>query len=448
MIASSFNQFRNSDNTGFCYVGPAATDRRLSRGYPRRGIDMHIDQPTMFAITAFVTVVSGLLLLFSWLQDRKVTTLAFWGTGFLVVAAGGVLALLRGPLPDFLSISVGNPLFIAGYGLMWCGARAFEGRRPLYFAAFAGAGVWILLCQIDAIAESTYVRIVFTTAVAAGYVLLTASEYWRARDKQLQSRWPAIVLLLAFAAMCLGRIALADVLASPAGTQPYDPNRIPLGAFAMLAINFCMAFLIVNMVKERAERAQRQNALVDPLTGVANRRAFFERGERLLSRVVAEGQPAAVLVLDLDLFKKINDTFGHQAGDRVLCAFCETAEDTLRPNDLFGRMGGEEFACLLPGASIENALAVAERIRANFEGSRVPGTQVSTSTVSIGVAMANDVGNDLEVLLAAADHALYQAKANGRNRVERARTVSPPLQPAMQPSPPQAAQQGLQTAAA
>jgi len=200
-----------------------------------------------------------------------------------------------------------------------------------------------------------------------------------------------------------------------------------------------MAFLVVNMTKERAELRQRQNALVDPLTGAANRRAFLETGERVLQRTLAEGKPAAMLVLDLDLFKKINDTFGHQTGDRVLCAFCDTATATLRPQDLFGRLGGEEFACLLPGATEANALAVAERIRANFEGRPIKfGTQVSKSTVSVGVAMARGVGDDLATLLATADTALYQAKANGRNRVEQAYVTSPPLQPVVDPPPPAA----------
>jgi diguanylate cyclase (GGDEF)-like protein len=401
---------------------------------------MHIDLPTMYAMTAFVTVVAGLLLLFCWLQDRSITSLALWGSSFLIIAVGGVLAVLRGNIPDLLSAGVGNTLGILAYGLMWCGARSFEERRPKYALAFAGAAIWIALCQIDEIYSSTYARIVVTSAAAAAYTFLAASEYLRACDTALVSRWPAIVLLLFHGTMCLARIAFADKLPFPAGTNGYDPNWVPLGAFAMLVNNFCLSFLIVNMAKERAELRQRQTALVDSLTGIANRRAFIEMGERVLQRTLAEGKPAAVLILDLDLFKNINDTFGHQTGDRVLCAFCETASETLRPNDLFGRMGGEEFACLLPGASAENALAVAERIRAGFEGRRINGTQVSNSTVSIGVAMASDIGSDLAALLAAADRALYQAKANGRNRVERARVLSPPLQPAMQPAPASAAE--------
>src|ERR1700710_1217679 len=100
---------------------------------------MYIDLPTMFAMTAFVTVVAGLLLLFSWLQDRRITSLALWGVSFLVIAVGGGLAILRGNIPDLLSVGFGNSLCILSYGLMWCAARSFEERRPNYVLAFAGA---------------------------------------------------------------------------------------------------------------------------------------------------------------------------------------------------------------------------------------------------------------------------------------------------------------------
>jgi diguanylate cyclase (GGDEF)-like protein len=175
------------------------------------------------------------------------------------------------------------------------------------------------------------------------------------------------------------------------------------------------------MAKERSELRHRRAAQLDSLTGVANRRAFMERAQRSLRRAVTEGRPVAVLLLDLDLFKQINDTFGHQTGDRVLCMFCDTASATLRPSDVFGRLGGEEFACLLPGASAPEALRVAERIRANFEGREAAaGAYDVVSTVSVGVATTQDIEGTLDALMAAADRALYQAKAKGRNRVERA----------------------------
>ena len=174
------------------------------------------------------------------------------------------------------------------------------------------------------------------------------------------------------------------------------------------------------MAKERAALQHRDSAELDPLTGVANRRAFLERGARVLQRSVTDNKPVAVLVLDLDMFKQINDTFGHQAGDRVLCNFCETVNTVLRPTDVFGRLGGEEFACVLPNVAASDAVRIAERIRMSFEECRsVVLNDEIVSTVSVGVATTQDVEPDLDDLMAAADRALYQAKARGRNRVEQ-----------------------------
>jgi diguanylate cyclase (GGDEF)-like protein len=365
-------------------------------------------------------------LLFSWLQDRSVTALALWGVALMCVSIGGALVVMQQPVIA-LSVYVGPALVLSGYGLMWCGARTFEGRTVPYAAAFLGALLWLVACQFDAFVQSQALRMRAASVLIVIYSLLVAGEYWRARDKELMSRWPAIVLMLVHAGCFFARIFLVEVLPFPAGISMDSIPWFPAGALVMLLHNFCMAFLIVNMAKERSELRQRRTAQLDPLTGVANRRAFMERGERLLARTTAQGQSAAVLLLDLDLFKQINDTFGHQTGDRVLCTFCDIANGVLRPTDVFGRLGGEEFVCLLPGATAAEALQVAERIRASFEGrDAVASARDVVSTVSVGVATTQDAGADLTALMVAAVRALYLAKAKGRNRVERAAAVTAP----------------------
>jgi diguanylate cyclase (GGDEF)-like protein len=125
------------------------------------------------------------------------------------------------------------------------------------------------------------------------------------------------------------------------------------------------------------------------------------------------------LLLDLDRFKRINDTFGHHVGDQVLVKFCAVAMAALRPDDLFGRLGGEEFASLLPDTSLDEGLAVAERIRSSFEATTLEaGANTLAVTVSVGVEMSIDPSPNLADIIKAADRALYRAKANGRNRVE------------------------------
>jgi diguanylate cyclase (GGDEF)-like protein len=126
-----------------------------------------------------------------------------------------------------------------------------------------------------------------------------------------------------------------------------------------------------------------------------------------------------VMLLDLDNFKSINDRFGHAVGDVVLQLFAEVASNCMRRADLFGRLGGEEFAALLPDATRERAMAIAEDVRRSFaEATREVDGRPVLATVSIGVVISYDSVLDISALLAQADHALYRAKDNGRNRVE------------------------------
>jgi diguanylate cyclase (GGDEF)-like protein len=151
-----------------------------------------------------------------------------------------------------------------------------------------------------------------------------------------------------------------------------------------------------------------------------NRRGFAEATSRVIEREANAGRPVTVMIFDIDHFKSINDRFGHPAGDEILKLFAAIVINTLRITDLSGRIGGEEFAALLP-CSLDEAVAAAERVREAFENSGIEddNTGPVATTVSIGVA-GGPAGTELEVLLAAADTALYQAKRAGRNRVETA----------------------------
>ena len=165
--------------------------------------------------------------------------------------------------------------------------------------------------------------------------------------------------------------------------------------------------------------AHKTAASMDPLTGMFNRRGFAEATSRVIEREANGGRPVTVMIFDIDHFKSINDRFGHAAGDEILKLFAAVVVNTIRITDLSGRIGGEEFAALLP-CSLAEAVVVAERVREAFENSGiVDDTGPVPTTVSIGVA-GGPAGTELEVLLAAADTALYQAKRSGRNRVEAA----------------------------
>lgn len=155
-----------------------------------------------------------------------------------------------------------------------------------------------------------------------------------------------------------------------------------------------------------------QSALTDGLTGVANRRAFDAALERELSIAARTGAPVSVVILDLDFFKKLNDTFGHQAGDDVLRGVGAALRTCVRQGDVVARYGGEEFALILPGATAEDAVAAARRVREVLQLVQAP----RAVTASLGIACQQGVGASGAELLAAADAALYAAKAGGRDQ--------------------------------
>jgi diguanylate cyclase (GGDEF)-like protein len=381
-----------------------------------------INLPTLCAVTAFITVISGALMLFAWLQNRSEPALALWGLGYLIGTAGGA-CLVRGSadVPTW-SICAGNALLCCAYGTMWAGARSFEGRRPRLALVVAGAAIWIAACQFPSFYQSNEARVTLACVIFASYSLLCAWEMWHPRDRELISRWPTLALAVIHAGFLLTRIHYVGQYEALSGAPYAQSVGLFVLAFETLFAAFCQAFLRMSMAKERAELAQRRAALTDPLTEIANRRAFFDVGLPLLKRTLADRRAAALLLFDLDRFKEVNDTAGHQAGDEVLRAFARLVADSIQPGDLLARLGGEEFACLLIDAPMAEALRLAERVRGRFEAMRFAALQADT-TVSVGVAMAGDTGRDLSSLLATADRALYRAKAEGRNRVAPAPLV-------------------------
>ncbi len=385
---------------------------------PHFAIDLH----TLFIVTVFISGTAGFLLLFAWMQNRRTIALALWGIGYLLGAAAAALLAAPTLLPGALSLGSGNTLLCAAYGIMWAGARSFEGRRVPLLLVAAGPIIWIFAFEFAGYTRSPTACIELISAILAAYAFLAAREIWYAKDRELISRWPTLAVVSVHAVFLLARVPFADVLAASAATGHPQSAFVPVIGFQALFVTLCLPFLRVAMSKERAELEQRRAALTDPLTGIANRRAFFERGAPLLAWAQEDRRSAALLLFDLDRFKEVNDTVGHHGGDRVLKAFCNLVGPAVGPGDMFARLGGEEFACLLADANMAQALQFAERMRGSFAMLRLPGIG-ARPTVSVGVAMAGEAGRTLPALLATADRALYRAKAEGRNRVARAPLV-------------------------
>ena len=382
---------------------------------------MSLDVNTLFIVTVYVEAILGLLLLFAWAQNTAIHGVAWWGFAHLIRAASIVLFGRYGMAPDFITIDLANALLFAAYAVTWTGARVFDGRpaEPVYLVT--GAVLWLLVCRLPVLADAVNARAMLASSIVATYTWLTAYEFWRGRSEQLVSRWPAIFMLFAHGALFMLRTPLASVL-------PWSVNDTMLGSVWLTVISFeallftiSIAFILLAMAKERTELRHRTAAMVDPLTGVANRRSFLHDAALLVKRHRLNPRSTAVMLLDLDHFKSINDRFGHALGDRVLEIFTDTAQQSVRATDLFGRLGGEEFAAVLNDTSRDKAMVVAERIREAFaQAAREIDNRPVGATVSIGLVHCEDEVLDIAGLLAQADQALYFAKERGRNRVELA----------------------------
>ncbi len=381
---------------------------------------MTLDVHTLFMVTIYVEAILGLLLLFVWAQNMALRAVCWWGFAHLIRLASIGLFGTYGEAPDLVSIDLANALLFTAFAVTWTGARVFDGRpvEPVYLVT--GAVIWLLVCRLPLLTDNMDTRSLVASAIITGYIWLTAYEFWRGRDEPLVSRWPAVIMLFAQGALFLLRTPMVGVLrGSPANDSMFGSVWMTVLSFESLLFTISTAFILLAMAKERTELRHRTAAMVDPLTGIANRRSFMQDASLLAKRHIGNPHPTAVLLIDLDHFKSINDRFGHALGDRVLAIFADAARKSMRGSDLFGRLGGEEFAAMLTETNREKAVAVAERIRESFAqmAHDVDGCPVR-ATVSIGLVHSQERTLDVQELLAQADHALYYAKERGRNRVE------------------------------
>jgi diguanylate cyclase (GGDEF)-like protein len=370
-----------------------------------------LDVPTLSFVAICIAGLLGLFLIFAWLQQRNVRALAWWGSAYLIGASS--IALWSAPAPLFLlPPEFPEALAFVACGMIWNGIRLFHGRRLLPLAAFAGALVWLILCQFPAVSAGSNARVAFGALVVAAYTFFIAIELWRERRKSLFSRVAAVVVPCLHAAIFLMPLAMQVLL--PAASAA---NWLAVLALETMIYAIGTAFIVLLMVSDRHIRVYRSAATTDHLTGLLNRGAFLESATSMCAHQGERSEPVTLLMFDLDHFKSINDRFGHATGDDVLRVFASVARASMRADDVVGRLGGEEFAAIVP-APMEMAIRIAERLRAGFEAAGVSvGPHAIGATVSIGAAESYAAVVDIDALLARADAALYRAKHDGRNRI-------------------------------
>jgi diguanylate cyclase (GGDEF)-like protein len=334
-----------------------------------------------------------------------------------------VLAALGLAYPN-LGAVVSNVILLGGFTLLRSGLRRLNGQPPpsygLSAALIVALAAWMSYASLGGTYSGRYGRIVIFSAYLTVLATLIAFDQWRARSSL--ARGPRLFAAAAFAvtaaANALRGVWVVIDPATQIGGFPSDFETV--FRLVMILSSFAVTVGAVLTISGRLLERLDAQASSDPLTGVLNRRGFEAVARPALARAAREAWPIALLVMDLDRFKAINDTYGHAVGDRVLSEFAVVANRCLRAQDVLARFGGEEFVALLGESGLTGAREVAERLRKAWaEHEMRDGETVLRNTVSIGIA-AVEPETALPIVDAhrRADEALYRAKQGGRDRVE------------------------------
>ena len=377
-----------------------------------------IDVRTLLVLVAVADVMVALVL---WIgAGRRLRHgVASW-IAALLARALAVSVLASGVQPQAGALAVAAALLALSMTLQGGALLAFDARRLpawVHSAVMAGAAVPFALLGTDVANAVLFGGVVFGAllmALAAIALQIHPPASGRARGRSVMAATFGFGAV-AFFVRGVTVMMAADPLRAFLSPTPFQGALLVMAAAAAIMGTF--AFLLLQ--KERAEGEAMRLATMDPLTGAYNRRTFHEIAERELSRIFRAGQPLSMIVVDLDHFRQVNETFGNRVGDQVLQKIADIVRTALRKEDMLVRYGGEEFLVMLPEVPGPGAVVVAGRIRKAVEAAPllVDGHAIPL-TVSVGVSARLDEGPEsIENLLARADGALALAKQRGRNRV-------------------------------
>ena len=383
------------------------------------GVHVSLDIRTQIIVLAVTLLAGTFALLMTWRVNRRVPGLELWALGYAVYTFGFFLMAGQQYLSPWASVVLANILVVGASYVLWSGTRSFMGGLPGHWGLlivsllFVGLG----LGYVVATDMNFPARIIIATAPMVLINVLMGFAFLKRIPQDLVSaRFLAGLSFFHATALAIriGYVAYAQ----PTGMLP-DAGWFESCVFLeanLLAVLFPIGLIV--LMTERLQFELRQQAAFDPLTGIFNRRAFFEAANPVLARGVRQNQPATLLMIDIDHFKAVNDTYGHGAGDMILEGVAEIVSKALREQDILARFGGEEFIALLPNAGLDQAVVVAERVRKavavhSFDSK---GGHASVS-VSIGVGGGSCSETPLSQYIESADMALYRAKSDGRNCV-------------------------------
>ena len=362
----------------------------------------------------------------------------FWAASCYIAAFGATVSMLRNFTDSLIPLLFGGTLLIAGCCMASMGVSRFYGlpaawRGSALTTVISFAGILFFLVVQDSMEMRVLVYSVgLSIPIALTLKLVLSRRDGHDNPGARLAGIIAILLLTVNVIRCAAGVLHIGGAVTPLQFNPFQAILVLLLVFLSMAWNF--GFLLMAIDRLRNEVADL--ALLDDLTGVGNRRLLLQRLTEECARSERSGEPFALLVIDLDGFKAINDTHGHAAGDACLQHFTLMAQTRLRPGDMLARTGGDEFCVVLPASKLGEAAMIARRILdvCREDAEACVGTDIPIA-LSIGVAQwTREIGVFPDRLIAAADHALYAAKNDGKNR-HAVYDPSPPLAPGHEAMP-------------
>ena len=383
---------------------------------------MHLDLPTLLFVSFLAAISAAIGFTSLMLVLRGQAALRVWVASLWISTIGITLISLRGQVPDLVSIVFANSAIAFAGSQMVRGMSLHLGRRfrwgvPLSIVLVYGAGIaWFAYAMPD-----LRVRIVLASLQAVIWDVWCLVLLLRYAPREIRLSCRIAALVIALDALLFAVRPFVPLSPGANGNLMQAGAPVTMTYVAGIVISLSAYFALLLMITERLMVDLRRAASIDALTGLLNRGAMLAEGRRSLAASAQHGQPFAVLALDLDRFKQINDRWGHEGGDAVLVHATAVLRKVVAwPGHAAGRYGGEEFLLTLPGADLQAASALAERLRAALDGSSVllNGHRIRATT-SIGVTVGEGGAATFEQLVSAADRALYRAKSDGRNCVRQ-----------------------------
>ncbi|MGK2952057.1 MAG: GGDEF domain-containing protein [Thiobacillus sp.] len=376
-----------------------------------------MNAPLIILVTSFFVALTmaGVLFVISRTYPKSIRGLPDWSWGLLAMALALPLFIARGHIPDLFSIVLANLMVLGGFMLMNAGIRKFSGtaariRSAWLFAfvlVFAALFAWFTYVQ-PSVATRVGTMNLFTLIVLLDVLRVALKELPRTAGRHVLV--VSLAILIGTRAVRLGSLMLGMDL--PTGV--FDPSLSQLAFLAIPSIMIPLGTIsLVMLASEKLQQDLEFTSRYDDLTQCLNKRAAMEALRREISRSSRRGSKLSIMLIDLDNFKHINDTYGHLDGDKVLMDFSKRSKQLFREVDQFSRFGGDEFMVVLPDTDLEQASGVAGRLHE----AGTAGQPIAWS-VSIGLSEWQGQNDTLAALLTRADQALYKSKSSGRNQTQ------------------------------